>query len=104
MLSLVAKNLAPGSAGTVSLVTFTPKPRVVQVDLRPMAEEPMQVSDAPMQVTRYHIRPRLGLFASLLLTDVPEVRMWIVPGEAPAFLRAEGPLYFMGPVWRIDPH
>lgn len=104
MLSLVAKNLAPLGAGIVSVVAFTPKPRVVQVDLRPMAEERMQISETPMQVTRYHIRPRLGLFASFLLTDVPEVRMWIVPGEAPAFLRAEGPLYFMGPVWRIDPH
>jgi hypothetical protein len=25
-------------------------------------------------------------------------------GEAPAFLRAEGPLYFMGPIWRIEPY
>jgi hypothetical protein len=104
MLSMVVKNLAPQGAGTVSVVAFTPKPRVVKLELLPVAEERMLISDAPMQVTRYHIRPRLGLFASLLVTDVPDVRMWIVPGEAPAFLRAEGPLYFMGPIWRIDPH
>jgi hypothetical protein len=57
-----------------------------------------------MQAVRYHIRPRLGLFASLLVADLPDIRMWVLPGEVPGFLRAEGPLYFMGPTWRIDPH
>jgi hypothetical protein len=32
------------------------------------------------------------------------VSCWILPGDAPAFLKAEGPLYFMGPVWRIEPY
>src|SRR6185436_16128410 len=66
MLSLVARNLPPRAAGTVSLVAFTPKPRVVQIDLQPMAEERIQISEALMPVTRYHLRPRLGIFASLL--------------------------------------
>lgn len=104
MLSMVVKNLAPRGAGTVSVVAFTPRPRVVKLELLPVAEERIVISAAPMQVTRYHLRPRLGLFASLLVSDIPDMRMWIVPGEAPAFLRAEGPLYFMGPIWRIDPY
>jgi hypothetical protein len=104
MLSLIVKNLPARVAETVSVVAFTPKPRVVKLQLLPVAEERMLVSDSPTQVTRYHIRPQLGLFASLLVTDIPDVRMWILPGEAPAFLGAEGPLYFMGPIWRIAPH
>jgi hypothetical protein len=32
------------------------------------------------------------------------VRCWIVDGDAPGFVRFEGPLYFMGPVWRIEPN
>jgi hypothetical protein len=40
----------------------------------------------------------------LLVVDLPDVKMWIVPGAAPAFVRAEGPLYFMGPTRRIEPH
>ncbi len=48
----------------------------------------------------------LGLYSvqtgSLLVTDLPDVKMWILDGEAPAFLKFEGPLYFMGPIWRID--
>ena len=39
---------------------------------------------------------------AVLVTDLPDVTCWIVRGAAPAFLRSEGPPYFMGPVWRID--
>jgi hypothetical protein len=62
------------------------------------------VGEVAMRATRFLMRPQLGLFASLLVADVPDVKCWIVGGEAPAFLRFEGPLYFMGPVWRIDPN
>jgi len=104
MLSVVVKNLPPGAGETVSLVAFTPRPRVVKLQLLPVAEERTPVAGPALPVIRYHVRPQLGLFASLLLADVPDVRIWILPGEAPAFLRAEGPLYFMGPVWRIEPY
>lgn len=104
MLGLIVKNLPPRGPDTVSIVAFTPKPRVVKLQVLPVAEDRVVVSDSPMQAVRWHIRPQLGLFASLLITDIPDVRLWILPGEAPAFLRAEGPLYFMGPIWRIEPY
>jgi len=100
MLSLIVKNLRPGASETVSIVAFTPKPRVVTLQLLPLATESVPAGE----VVRYHIRPKLGLFLSLLVTDVPDTRIWILPGEAPAFLKAEGPLYFMGPIWRVEPH
>jgi len=100
MLSLIVKNLRPGASETVSIVAFTPKPRVVTLQLLPLATERVPAGE----VVRYHIRPKLGLFLSLLVTDVPDTRIWILPGEAPAFLKAEGPLYFMGPIWRVEPH
>jgi hypothetical protein len=104
MLSIVVKNLPARVGETVSIVAFTPKPRAVKLQIIPTTEDPIIVSDAPMTATRYILRPQLGLFASLLIADIPDVRMWILPGEAPAFLRAEGPLYFMGPIWRIVPY
>ncbi len=104
MLGLIVKNLPPRGPDTVSIVAFTPKPRVVKLQVLPVAEDRVVVSDSPMQAVRWHIRPQLGLLASLLITDIPDVRLWILPGEAPAFLRAEGPLYFMGPIWRIEPY
>jgi len=103
MLTLILKNLPAGAGDTVSMVAFTPKPRVVKLRLTPMADEQVTLNESPMQAMRYIVKPELGFFASLLLFDLPSLRCWILPGEAPAFLKAEGPLYFMGPVWRIEP-
>lgn len=102
LLLTLIKNLPPGVTETVRIVAFTPKPRLVTMQLAPATEEPVLVADAPMTATRYHIRPQLGLLASLLVTDLPDVKCWILGGEAPAFLRFEGPLYFLGPIWRIE--
>ena len=102
LLSTLMKNLPAGDSTTVQIVAFTPKPRLVKMLLAPAAEDPLKVNDAAVIATRFLIRPQLGLFASLLVADIPDVKCWIVGGEAPAFLRFEGPLYFMGPIWRID--
>lgn len=107
MLAVVVRNLLgpEPAAATVSLVAFTPRPRTVRLHLTAVATERVRLGDRPLEAVRYALRPDLGLFASLLLVaEVPEVRMWVVPGEAPAFVRAEGPLYFLGPVWRIEPY
>src|SRR5262249_17201627 len=101
---LIVKNLPPRGPDTVSIVAFTPKPRVVKLQVLPVAEDRVMVSDSPMQAVRWHIRPQLGLFASLLITDIPDGPLWILPRAAPPVLRAEGPLYFMGPIWRIEPY
>jgi hypothetical protein len=104
MLTMLLKNLEPGESQTVQIIAFTPKPRLVKMLLAPASEDPVLVGDVSLQTTRYMLKPQLGLFASLLVTDLPDVRCWIVNGEAPGFVRFEGPLYFMGPVWRIEPN
>ena len=102
MLSMLMKNMPVSTPATVQIIAFTPKPRLVKMLLKPAAEDPMNVNDAAVIATRFLVRPQLGLFASLLVADIPDVKCWIAGGEAPAFLRFEGPLYFMGPIWRID--
>ena len=94
-------NLPVGDSKVVQIVAFTPKPRMINMLLTPAAEDPMRVNDAAVIATRFLIRPQLGLFAPLLVADIPDVK-WIGGGEAPAFLSFEGPLYFLGPIWRID--
>jgi hypothetical protein len=102
LLSTMMKNMPAGNPATVQIVAFTPKPRLVKMLLKPAAEDLMQVNDAAVATTRFVVRPQLGMFASLLIADIPDVKCWIAGGEAPAFVRFEGPLYFMGPIWRID--
>lgn len=102
MLSVVMKTLMAATTRPVQIVVFTPKPRLTTLELAPADQEPVVIGDSAVGATRYRMRPQRGLFASLLVADVPDIKCWIAVGEAPAFLRAEGPLYFLGPVWRID--
>ena len=102
LLGTLLKNLDSGKSQIVHIVAFTPKPRLVKMLLRPAAVEPVAMGEMVVPATRFHIKPQLGLLASLLVTELPDVKTWIANADAPAFLKFEGPLYFMGPLWRID--
>jgi len=43
----------------------------------------------------------MGFFAGLAGKQPPDSHVWILDGDAPAFIGAEEPLYVHGPLWRI---
>lgn len=43
-----------------------------------------------------------GVVAPLVGKQPEDTHVWIMGGDAPAFVRSEGQLYQGGPVWRID--
>jgi hypothetical protein len=102
LLGTLMKNLPAGTATTVQIIAFTPKPRFVKMLLTPAGDDTVMMGETAVPATRFLVKPQLGLFASLLVADLPDVKVWILGGEAPAFLKFEGPLFFMGPIWRID--
>jgi hypothetical protein len=102
LLSTLMKNLPTGSSATVQIIAFTPKPRLVKMLLMPASADTVIMSETAVPSTRFLVKPQLGLFASLLVAEIPDIKIWIAGGDAPACLRFEGPLYFMGPIWRID--
>ena len=56
--------------------------------------------------TRYTLKVDIGglsgVLAPLLGKQPPDSHVWILGGEAPAFVKSEQALYLGGPVWRID--
>jgi hypothetical protein len=102
LLGTLMKNLPAGTATTVQIIAFTPKPRTVKMLLMPANSDTVMMGETAVGATRFLVKPQLGLFASLLVADIPDIKVWVAGGEAPAFLKFEGPLYFMGPIWRID--
>src|SRR5882724_6847902 len=102
LLGMMMKNMPAGTSTTVQIIAVTPKPRLVKMLLTPAGNDTVMMGETAVPATRFLIKPQLGLFASLLVTDLPDVKIWILGGEAPAFLKFEGPLFFMGPIWRID--
>src|SRR5881296_1255030 len=101
----ILKNLTPGIAAAGHMLAFTPKPHLLDTELRAEGEDKFFIGDVARTATRYLVKIELrgltGVVASILGKDPPQVRYWI-SGAAPAFVKFEGPLFLNGPPWRIE--
>ncbi len=105
MMAMLLKNLPRGAGETVHMVAFTPRPRLVKLQLEPAGEEAVWVGESSRRATHYLAKPQLGgflgFFASLTRKELPVLHYWILRGEVPAFVKFEGPFFMDGPVWRV---
>ena len=105
MLTLL-KNLRPQAGAQVSMVAATPKPLLVKLEVSAAGEQPFAIAGSPRKAVHYVVHPDIGgikgLLASLLGKEPPDTHVWILTGDAPAFVKSEGPLYAGGPPWRIE--
>lgn len=106
ILTLV-KNISPRTPSTtVSMVALTPAPRLVKLEFVPVGEEPFSTAGFERKAMHYRVKVHVpgvaGAVASLLRKVPPDSHVWILGGEAPAFVKAETPLYPQGPPWRIE--
>ena len=105
MVITVAKNLRANETQTVHVVAFTPKPRIVPLEIAPHGEARLSNGRHTEHAVRYRLKAQLGpilrFFARLAGKLPPDSHTWIITSDVPAFARFEGPLYD-GPVWRID--
>jgi hypothetical protein len=106
MTSTLMKNLAPGTNGRGHILVFTPKPQMLDTEIRAEGEDRYLVGDASRTATRFVLKMELRgvgkIVASILGKDPPEVRYWIATGPAPAFVKFAGPMFLKGPRWRIE--
>jgi hypothetical protein len=106
MVPILLKNVRPAAPPTMSFVAATPKPRLVKLEAAAAGEEPFVVAGDTRKATHYVVKVKIGgvtgLLADLLGKEPPDTHVWILGGEAPAFVKSEGPLYVGGPPWRIE--
>ncbi len=107
MVITLLKNLRPETPlTTVSFLAATPKPRLVQLEIRPAGEAAFAIGRSQRKATRYVMHVKIGgvtgVVAGLLGKQPADTSFWILGGEAPAFVKMEGPLYPDGPPWRIE--
>ena len=90
----------------MSYVAATPKPRLVRLAISVAGTETFKTGATARKATHYVLKVKIGgiagWLAPLIGKQPPDVHVWILGGEAPAFVRAEQPLYTGGPVWRIE--
>ena len=107
MVLTLLKNIRPDAPQTkVSVVAATPKPRIVKLAITAEGEESFSTGGTSRKAKRYLVKVEIGgltgLMAPLLGKEPADTHVWILDGEAPAFVKSEGPLYLGGPIWRIE--
>jgi hypothetical protein len=107
MFFTLLKNIEADTAKTtVSLVAFTPDPRVVSLEVSPSGEEPFSIGDRSRTSVHYLLDVEVagftGLLAKLFGKDPPPIHTWMLDGAAPTFVKFQGFLYQGGPVWSIE--
>jgi hypothetical protein len=107
MILTLLKNIPPNvPQTTVSMVAATPKPRLVKLLISPEGEDSFSVGGSSHKATRYVIKVEVGgvagAVAPLVGKEPQDTHVWILGGDAPAFVKSEGPLYQGGPTWRIE--
>jgi hypothetical protein len=101
------KNLSPKTPKTtVSMLAITPKPRLVKLEFIPSGEEPLSTGGTGRKAVHYVVKVDIlgltGVVATILDKTPPDSSVWIVEGEAPAFVRSESQFFNGGPLWRIE--
>lgn len=103
LLKNVRRDALPPS---VSLVVATPKPRLVKVIPSVAGSQLFSVAGSPRRATHYVLRVDVGgitgWVAPLLGKQPPDSHVWILEGEAPAFVRSQASTFMGGPVWQTD--
>jgi hypothetical protein len=106
LISILLKNLPSGAAATLSLVAAAPKPRLVKLLISRVGEESFANGHSHYTASHFVLKADLGgiagVVAPLLGKQPPDGHVWILGGDAPAFLKSEAPLYAGGPSWRIE--
>jgi hypothetical protein len=107
MVLALLKNISPEAPKTtVSMVAITPKPQLVKLEVTAAGEEPFSTGSSRRKATRYvvkvHVPGLTGAVASLLGKIPPDSHVWVLAGEAPAFVKAELALFPGGPTWRLE--
>jgi hypothetical protein len=107
LLFTLMKHVKPSAPQTtVSMVAITPKPRLVKLAILPNGKEPFTIGSFRHEAMHYVVKVEIGgaagFLARLFGKQPPDMHVWVLGGEAPAFVKAEVPLYAGGPIWRIQ--
>lgn len=103
LLKNVRRTALPES---LSLVAATPKPRLVKLKLSVAGLDPFSTGSVSRRATHYVLKVDIGgvagLVAPLIGKQPPDSHVWILEGEAPAFVKSDAPFFMGGPLWRTD--
>ena len=107
IVPILLKNLSPkAKSAAASFVAAVPKPRPVKLAIADIGSNAFSIAGSTRRATHYVVKAEIGglagFFAPLVGKQPPDTHVWILEGPAPAFVKSEGPLFYGGPIWRIE--
>jgi len=101
-LKALRERLMRGERVELRAAAFTPKPRLVEVELRHGGLDRMRMGGRLLRGDRFIVHAKIPWIATLFV-DAPDHRIWLTNPAPAGFLRWEGPLAEPGdPVIRVD--
>jgi hypothetical protein len=100
-------NLDPAAPPTrFTMIAPAEKPRLIHLLVTGEGEDSLIIGGLRHKATNFRIKIELGgvtgLVAPIVGKQLSDIHVWVLGGDAPAFVREEGQFYEGGPVWRIE--
>ena len=107
LIFTLVKDIEPNALKTtVSMLATMPEPRLVKLAISPEGEESLSRGSTGHKAIVYDVKVQIGGMAGWLARITRkqplDTHVWVLAGDAPAFVKYEGPLYLGGPTWRIE--
>jgi hypothetical protein len=101
------KNIKPDAPpASFSFVAATPKPRVVKLKVSTAADDPFSTAATSRKATHFVLKVDIGglagVVAPLVGKEPPDQHVWVLQGDAPAFVKSESTMFMGGPIWRME--
>jgi hypothetical protein len=79
---------------------------LIKLQIHAEGEDSFTTGSASHKATRYNVHVDIGgikgVIAPIVGKEPPDTRVWISQGACPSFLKAEGPTFEGGPIWRTE--
>ena len=107
LVLFMLKNVSPETPlKSFSYVSASPKPTLVKLQVSIVGREKFTTGDLARTAIHYALKVDIpgikGALAPIVGKQPPDIHVWVLDDKAPTFVKAELPLYFGGPVWRIE--
>jgi len=107
IVPVLLTNLSPEvQSVTESMVVASPKPMLIKLQIHVEGDDSFTAGSAGHKAARYNVHVDIGgikgMIAPLIGKEPPDTHVWIAQGDCPSFVRAEGPGFAGGPIWRTE--
>jgi hypothetical protein len=107
MIIVLLKNIRRDALPeSLSMVAATPKPRMVKLKPSVVGQDAFVVGGTKRTAIHYQLKVDAGGIAGVIAPIIgkqpPDSHVWIMEGDAPAFVKSQAPMFMGGALWQTE--